>query len=78
MNNFNKEVRKAYIRGIFNKYEKYEKCSHDMEKLQAILAEYGFDYVDHSCCDGFCPDCGQMCICEAYEELKDEWEGFYT
>jgi hypothetical protein len=75
MNNFDKEVRKAYIRGIFNRQKNY---LHAPGQLQEIMAEHGFDYVDHNCCDGFCPDCGQMHSCEAYEEIKDEWKGFYT
>ena len=28
-------------------------------------------------CDGFCPECTQMKICDAYKELKDEWDSFY-
>ena len=75
MEDFNKEVRKAYIRGIFNRRNEHLQSP---AEIQEILAEHGFDYVDHNRCDGFCPDCLQTHNCEAYEEVKDEWRGFYT
>jgi hypothetical protein len=74
MENFNKEVRKAYIRGLFKQQNDY---LHAPGQVQEILAEHGFDFVDHNCCDGFCPDCIQTHSCEAYEEIKEEWMGFY-
>ncbi|MBI5408488.1 MAG: hypothetical protein HZA14_03890 [Nitrospirae bacterium] len=75
MTDFNNEVLKAYVRGIFSKYEN---CLLGDGQLQEIMEDHGFDYIDHNCCDGFCPDCGRMLNCEAYEELKEEWEGFYV
>ncbi|MBI5056751.1 MAG: hypothetical protein HZB61_09070 [Nitrospirae bacterium] len=76
MNELSNKVLSAYVRGIYSKYE--ERCSIDPQQLQKIMSEHGINYVDHSCCDGFCPDCEQILSCEAYEELKGEWEGFYT
>lgn len=74
MNDFDNEILRAYIRGILSR----NRCAPDVEQLQEICAEYGFSYVDHSFCNGFCPECGQIFNCEAYEEINnDEWDGFY-
>lgn len=33
---------------------------------------------DEDCdCDGFCPDCEQIIVCEAYKEIEAEWDSFY-
>lgn len=29
-------------------------------------------------CDSFCSECVFMYECEVYEEIGDEWEGFYA
>ncbi|RJQ48591.1 MAG: hypothetical protein C4538_03500 [Nitrospiraceae bacterium] len=75
MNDFKKEVLKAYVKGIFSKHHE---CVRNPDRLQEICAEHGFDYIDHTNCDGFCPDCGQILTCEAYDEIKDEWDGYYV
>ena len=75
MNNFNREVQKAYIRGILHERKN---CLDISSQLHEILAEHGIEYVDHTNCDGFCPDCGQILNCEAYKEVKGEWDGFYS
>lgn len=36
------------------------------------------DCDDDDECNGFCPECGQIIRCDAYEELKDEWDSFFT
>lgn len=75
MKDLGNEILKAYVRGIFNQYQE---CAQDTERLQEICAEQGIAYIDHNNCDGFCPDCGQMSTCEAYEEIREEWDGFYS
>jgi len=75
MKDFDGEILGAYVRGVLSQHR--ESASRT-EQLQKICDEHGFGYVDHTCCDGFCPECGQMFNCEAYEEIRDEWEGFYT
>jgi hypothetical protein len=74
MSDFDNEILRAYVRGVLSR----ERCAHDAQQLQEICVEHGFDYVDHSFCGGFCPECGQVFSCEAYEEINDEWDGFYT
>jgi len=55
-------------RGVPNKNEQEHK----------IFTELGFTRVDDGC-DGFCPECEQMTTCQVYkEELKEEWERFYS
>jgi len=61
------------------------------DKYSSIFAEFSLcpqkdlqraampfsDCDDDDDCNGFCPECSQMIRCEAYEELKDEWDSFY-
>ncbi len=56
---------------------KFEQYFNDPEQFNKIFTELGFTYVDDGC-DGFCPECEQMLKCEAYKELKDDWEWFYS
>lgn len=74
MKDFDNEILRAYVRGVFSQNLEY---APDAEQLRKICSEHGLSYVDHTSCDGFCPECGQMFNCEAYEEIKDEWDGFY-
>jgi len=74
MKNIDNKIISAYVRGVFNQYRE-RVCN--TEQFQEICAEHGVVYVDHTCCDGFCPECVQIINCEAYEEMKDEWDGFY-
>lgn len=37
----------------------------------------GYFCDDDDGCDGFCPECSRMIRCDAYNELKDEWDSFY-
>ncbi len=37
----------------------------------------GSKCYDDEDCNGFCPECDQMVRCDAYKELKDEWDSFY-
>lgn len=69
-----KEALKVYFRETVDKFERY---FDDPEQFHKIFSELGFSYVEDGC-DGFCPECKQMLKCEAYEETKDEWEGFYS
>jgi hypothetical protein len=39
------------------------------------IPAFGCDVDDD--CDGFCPECKEMIKCEAYNELKEEWDSFY-
>ncbi len=72
--NFEKEALRAYFKDTVEKFEQY---FNDPEKFHKIFTELGFAYVDDGC-DGFCPECKQMLKCEAYKEMKDGWEKFYT
>lgn len=74
MKDFDSEILSAYVRGVLNQYS----CVPEMERIQEICAEHGFSNVDQSFCDGFCPECGQIFMCEAYDEINDEWDGFYA
>lgn len=69
----NKEALKKYYHKTLEKFKQYY---NDPEQHHKILTELGFTYVDDGC-DGFCPECEQKPDCKVYEELKDEWEGFY-
>ncbi|MFO0793297.1 MAG: hypothetical protein U0586_04455 [Candidatus Brocadiaceae bacterium] len=68
---------KDALRKYFNEtIEKFKQYLNDPEQHHNIFTEPGFTYIDDGC-DGFCPKCKQKMTCEAYEELKDEWEGLY-
>lgn len=69
----NKEALRKYFHETVEKFEQYY---NDPEQHHKIFTELGFTYVDDGC-DGFCPECEQKLGCKVYEELKDEWEGFY-
>ena len=69
----NKEAVRAYFADTIEKFEQYY---NDPDQYHKIFTELGFTYVDDGC-DGFCPDCEQKMTCEAYEELKDEWEELF-
>lgn len=69
-----KEIFKAHFKDTVKKFEKH--CN-DPEQFHKIFTELGFIYVDDGC-DGFCPECKQKLECEVYEEIRDEWEGFYS
>jgi len=73
MNDFDNEILRAYVRGVLSR----NRCAPDAEQLQEICAEHGVSYAENTFCNGFCPDCGQILSCEAYEEINDEWDGFY-
>jgi len=45
------------------------------QNLRSAASLFGCD--DDDDCNGFCPECSQIFRCEAYEELKDEWDSFY-
>ena len=71
------DLNKEALRKYFHKaVEKFEQYYNDPAQHDKIFTELGFTYVDDGC-DGFCPECGQKLDCKVYEELKDEWEGFY-
>lgn len=74
MKDFDNEILRAYVRGVLSRY----RCAPDAEQLHEICAEHGFSYVEQFFCDGFCPECGQIFSCDEYEEINDEWDGFYT
>ena len=54
--------------------EKSEECC---EELDQVCAECDFLCVE-DICNGFCPECERMLRCDIYEEIKGEWEWFYT
>ena len=60
-----------------NRVKEFEQYFNDPEQFNKIFTELGFTYVDDGC-DGFCPECEQMLKCEAYKEIKDDWEWFYS
>ena len=64
----------AYFNDTFKKFEEY---FNGFEGLYEFCAECDFP-CNEDTCDGFCPECGQMLKCEAYKEIKEDWEWFYT
>ena len=53
--------------------ELFEAYSRDELDYPKIFSELGFTFVDDGC-DGYCPECPNQRTCEAYPELKAEWE----
>lgn len=51
-------------------FEAYSRSELDYPK---IFSELGFTFVDDGC-DGCCPECPNQRTCEAYPELKADWE----
>lgn len=60
-----------------DRVEKFEKYYNDPEQFNKIFTELGFRYVEDDCY-GFCPECEQMLKGEAYQEIKESWDGFYS
>ncbi len=58
---------------ILNDFFQFQQ-SHD-HAIDASL--FGCDDDDDCDCDGFCPDCEQIIVCEAYKEIESEWDSFY-
>ena len=73
-NPYKREASEIYFKKTVEKFERYY---NDPEQFHKIFTELGFNYVEDGC-DGFCPECEQMLECEAYKEIKVEWEGFYS
>jgi hypothetical protein len=63
----------AYYR---DKTGKFRQLSDNPNKYIDVFGEFDF-ICDDDECNFFCPDCRNMMKCEAYEEIKDEWESFY-
>ncbi len=61
----------AYYRDSAGKFD----C--DSEQFLDIFAEFDFTDIEDGC-DGFCPECELISKCENYQEIKDEWDSFYT
>lgn len=46
------------------------------QPLRSAAMPFSGCYDDDDC-NGFCPECSEIIRCEAYEELKEEWDSFY-
>ncbi len=47
------------------------------QQKKSSMDVFGYNCDDDDGCDGFCPECMLMVKCDAYQELKDEWDSFY-
>jgi hypothetical protein len=67
--------------GSFNDLTgKFQHSPDDFDCETSLSDSYfqqSYDICDDDC-DGFCPECEQMIRCEAYDEIKHEWDSFYT
>lgn len=55
---------------------KFRQNADDPDKFLDVFAEFDFMRIDDDC-NFFCPECRNILQCEAYREIKDEWESFY-
>ncbi len=46
------------------------------EKYLDVFAEFDFGYVDYDC-NFFCPECRNILKCEAFSEVREDWEYIY-
>lgn len=53
--------------------ELFDVHSRDELAYPKIFSELGFTFVDDGC-DGYCPECPNQRTCDAYPELKGDWE----
>jgi hypothetical protein len=47
------------------------------DEFSDIFAEFDYGYT-YNGCDFFCPECRNIKKCEAYAEVEESWESFYT
>ncbi|RJQ16660.1 MAG: hypothetical protein C4560_09310 [Nitrospiraceae bacterium] len=71
MKNLAEQVLEAYTRDIIDNY------FNSARQFYKVYPAPDSENLEDNC-DGFCPECAHMVHCEAYEEIKDGWETFYT
>ncbi len=67
-NNFDEDALKEYSESQIKRFKEY---FYDSELCNRLL------YANEDCY-GFCLDCEFIMECEVYEDIRDEWEGFYA